>query len=385
MWTKAHRARQAAFERRRYPTDLTDAEWEQIKSLLPKPAKQGRKPGVDLREVLNAIRYLARSGCGWRMLPHDFPSWQTVYWWFRRFASGLLFRTIQDIALMLEREQAGREASPSAGVLDSQTREWRQQPRAGAATTAAKRLRRQGRKPGVDLREVLNAIRYLARSGCGWRMLPHDFPSWQTVYWWFRRFARGLLFRTIHDIALMLDREQAGREASPSAGVLDSQTVKAPAASGGGGYDAAKRLKGRKRHIAVDTDGRLLMVNLTTADVQDAAGAEAIIVAVRKRSGLPGSTMIPAARSTLFADGAYDRGKLMSKAAYRDFVVEVVRKLAGQQGFQPLPRRWVVERTFGWMMRWRRLVRDHEQRCDVSEAMIHVSMGSLLLRRTAHP
>ena len=157
---------------------------------------------------------------------------------------------------------------------------------------------------------------------------------------------------------------------------MDSQTVKAPAASGGGGYDAAKRIKGRKRRIAVDTDGRLLMVNLTTADVQDAAGAEAIIVAVRKRWPW---------LKHLFADGAYDRGKLMSKAAYRDFVVEIVRKPVGQQGFQPLPRRWVVERTFGWMMRWRRLVRHHERRCDVAEAMIHVSMASLLLRRIAHP
>ena len=274
MWTKEHRARQAAFERgRRYPTDLTDEEWARTSPLLPKPSRRGRPPGVDLREVMNAIRYLARTGCGWRMLPKDFPPWQTVYWWFRRFV-------------------------------------------------------------------------------------------------------RRLLFRTIHDLALMLDRERGGREASPTAGVLDSQTVKAPAAPGGGGYDAAKRVKGRKRHVAVDTDGRLLMVNLTPADVQDARGAERIIAAVRRRW--------PWLRH-LFADGAYDRGRLMSQAAYRDFAIEVVRKLEGQRGFQPLPRRWVVERTFGWMMRWRRLVRDYEQRCDVSEAMIGVAMGGLLLRRISHP
>ena len=273
MWTKEHRARQARFERRRYPTDVTDEEWAQIRPLLPRPARRGRRPAVDLREILNAIRYLARAGCGWRMLPIHFGPWQTVYWWFRRFV-------------------------------------------------------------------------------------------------------RRLLFRTIHDIALMLDRERVGREASPSGGVLDSQTVKAPAAPGGGGYDAAKKIKGRKRHIAVDTDGRLLMANLTTADVQDAAGAERIVKAIRKRWPW---------LKHLFADGAYDRGKLMNEAAYRDFTIEVVRKLAGQQGFQVLPRRWVVERTFGWMMRWRRLVRDHEQRCDVSEAMIHVAMGALMLRRIPHP
>ena len=274
MWTKEQRARQLAFERgRRYPTDLTDDEWEQVKPLLPKPP-----------------------GCG--------------------------------------------------------------------------------RKPGVDLREVLNAIRYMARSGGGWRMLPVHFGPWQTVYWWFRRLVRRLLFQTVHDVMLMLDREQAGREASPTAGVVDSQTVKAPHAPGGGGYDAAKRTKGRKRHIAVDTDGRLLMVNLTTADVQDGAGAEEIVRAVRKRWPW---------LKHLFADGAYDRGKLASLAAYKDFTLEIVRKLPDQKGFQVLPRRWVVERTFGWMTRWRRLVRDYEKRLDVSDAMIYLGMGALLLRRVAHP
>jgi putative transposase len=274
MWTKQHREHQARFERRRgYPTDLTDEEWERIRPFLPKPAKRGRKPKVDLREVVNAIRYMARAGVGWRMLPRDLPPWQTVYWWFRRFV-------------------------------------------------------------------------------------------------------RRLLFRTLHDVALMLDRERVGHEASPTAGVMDSQTLKAPHAPGGGGYDAAKKMKGRKRHVAVDTDGRLLMVNLTPADVQDAAGAEAIVKAVRQRWPW---------LKHLFADGAYDRGHLMNAAAYRDFVIEIVRKLDGQQGFQPLPRRWVVERTFGWMTRWRRLVRDYEKRIDVSRAMILVAMGGNLLRRNVHP
>ena len=232
----------------------------------------------------------------------------------------------------------------------------------------------RGRKPTVDLREILNAIRYMARSGGGWRMLPTNFGPWQTVYWWFRRLVRLLLFRTIHDIALMIDRERAGREASPSAAVIDSQTVKAPAARERG-YDANKKIVGRKRHIAVDTDGRLLMVNLTTADISDSAGAQAILDAIRGRW--------PWVKH-LFADGAYDRGKLMSKAAFLDFVIEIIRRIDGEPGFKVLPRRWVVERTFGWLMRWRRLVRDYEQRLDVSKAMIHVAMGSLLLRRIAH-
>lgn len=234
---------------------------------------------------------------------------------------------------------------------------------------------RRGRKPSVDMREVLNAIRYMTRCGGGWRMLPKDFPPSQTVYWWFRRFVRLMRFQTIHDIALMMDRERQGREASPSGGVLDSQTVKAPAPGAKRGFDADKETMGRKRHIAVDTDGWLLMVNLTSADISDSAGAQMILDAVCKRWPW---------LKHLFADGAYDRTQLMDKAAFHEFVIEVVRRIDKEPGFKVLPRRWVVERTFGWLTRWRRLVRDYEQRIDVSEAMVHVAMGSLLLRRISH-
>ncbi len=233
---------------------------------------------------------------------------------------------------------------------------------------------RRGRPRKTDLREVVNALRYLVRSGCGWEMLPKDFPPWQTVYWWFRALMRRFLFVTLHNMAVMIDREQAGREASPTAAVIDSQSVKAPAAKNRG-FDANKKIVGRKRHIAVDTDGRLLMVNLTTADISDSAGAQAILDAIRKRW--------PWVKH-LFADDAYDRARLMDKAAFLDFVIEVVRRIEGAQGFHVLPRRWVVERTFGWLVRWRRLVRDYEQRIDVSEAMIHIALGALLIRRIAH-
>src|SRR5215213_8175313 len=173
----------------------------------------------------------------------------------------------------------------------------------------------------------------------------------------------------------MLDRERSSREASPSAAVIDSQSIKAPHASARG-FDAAKKVVGRKRHMAVDTDGRLLMVNLTPADLSDSAGAQAILDAVRKRW--------PWIKH-LFADAAYDRLKLMDKAAYLEFIVEIIRRSDDQKGFEVLPRRWVVERTFGWMTRWRRLVRDYEARIDVSQAMILVAMGGNLLRRTTHP
>src|SRR6201982_2063976 len=140
------------------------------------------------------------------------------------------------------------------------------------------------------------------------------------------------MFQTIHDVALMLDRERQGREASPSGGVIDSQSIKAPA-SKKRGYDAGKKIFGGKRHVAVDTDGRLLMVNLTTADISDSAGAQAILDAIRKRW--------PWVKH-LFADGAYDRTMVLDKAAFLDFVIEIVRRIDGEPGFKVLPRRWVV-------------------------------------------
>lgn len=153
----------------------------------------------------------------------------------------------------------------------------------------------------------------------------------------------------------MLDREQQGREQRPSAAVIDSQSVKAPSAEERG-FDAAKKIVGRKRHIAVDTNGWLLMVKLTPAEISDSAGAQTILAGIRKRW--------PWVKH-LFADCAYDRLKLMDKANYLGFVVEVVRRCDDQKGFKVLPRRWVVERTFGWM--------------------ILVAMGGHLLRRNAHP
>ena len=206
-------------------------------------------------------------------------------------------------------------------------------------------------------------------------MLPIHFGHWRTVHGWFRELARRFLFQTIHDVELMLDRERAGRDASPTAAVMDSQSVKVPGA-GARGYDAGKQIVGCKRHMAVDTDGRLLMVNLTAANVSDSAGAQMIPEAIRKR--WPWT-------KHLFADGTYGRLQLMDKAAFLKFVLDIIRRRDGIKGSEVQPRRWVVVRTFGWMTRWRRLVRDYERRIDVSKAMIFVGMSGNLLRRNAHP
>jgi putative transposase len=182
---------------------------------------------------------------------------------------------------------------------------------------------------------------------------------------------RRMLFRTVHDLALMLDRLCNEREVLPSAGIIDSQSVKAPGARTRG-YDANKKLSGRKRHIAVDTDGHLLPMSLTPADIADSTGAQMVLDGLIKRW--------PWVKQ-LFEDAAYNRRQLMDMAACFYFTVEVVRRLHGQQGLAVQPRRWVVGQTFAWLMRYRRLVRDYEQRIDVSENMIYLAMGSLLLHR----
>jgi transposase len=123
MWTRKTRGRMAKIKQqlKRYPTDLSDDEWRLIEPLMPPASRRGRPRRTSLREVVNALRYLVRTGCGWEMLPHDFPPWQTVYWWFRALMRRFLFRTIHDLAVMVDRERAGREASPTAAVIDSQS------------------------------------------------------------------------------------------------------------------------------------------------------------------------------------------------------------------------------------------------------------------------
>ena len=233
-----------------------------------------------------------------------------------------------------------------------------------------------GRHEKHPRREIVNAIFYLLRTGCAWRMLPHDLPPWQTVYRYFRRWSTNGTVDAIHDRLRDRLRDTDGRDPMVSAGIIDAQSVKGADTVGARtrGYDAGKRINGRKRHIVVDTLGLLLLVSVTTAGLQDRTAAHRVLEQVR---------FVMASVLTVFADGGY-AGKLIDFARRRlRLTVEVVNKPPDQVGFAVLPRRWVVERTFGWLMRCRRLARDYERLPATSEAFIKWSMIGIMTRRIA--
>ncbi|HEX8499437.1 MAG TPA: IS5 family transposase [Pyrinomonadaceae bacterium] len=233
-------------------------------------------------------------------------------------------------------------------------------------------------RPRLDLREVINAVCYVLKGGIQWRMMPTDFPKWQSVYSHFRRWRTGGIWRRVHDALRAQARCKAGRHKHPTAGCLDSQSVKttAEAAPGTRGSDANKRVTGRKRHVLTDTTGLLLVAAVTPANVQDKAGA---LVAFRRLGG--GGKKL----RRVWADGAYrtTRGHLASWVERRGISLTAVERPEGQRGFQVLPRRWVVERTFAWLSQSRRLGKDYERLAETSEALVYIAMTRLMLRRLA--
>lgn len=267
MWTKTTRSRHDR-EHLRYPSDLTDKEWHLLKPLLPRPAETGR--------------------------PRQWP-----------------------------------------------------------------------------MREIINALFYVLRGGTPWRMLPEHFPPHQTAYRWFVRFRDSGLWESLNHHLLMLDREEAGREASPSAAIIDSQSVKTTEAGGPRGFDAGKKIKGRKRHVMVDTDGRALVMAIHAADVQDRDGAVPLLKVSRRHFPFV---------ERLFADTAY-AGERVANATR--IAVEIVRRLPDQVGFAVLPRRWVVERFLAWISRNRRLAKDFEGTLASATAFLYAAAVMLLLRRIA--
>ena len=248
-----------------------------------------------------------------------------------------------------------------------------------------------GRPRSVDLRRILNGVFYLLRTGCAWRYVPREYGPWSTVFHYFRTWRRTGAWERIHRVLRECVRRAVGREPTPSAAILDSQSVKTTEQGGPHGYDGGKKVNGRKRHILVDTLGLLLKVVVHPANLQDREGARLVLRSLPRR--------YPRLRQ-LWADQAYTGPildwikaqlgwsvEVVERAPRRGFVVTAdgeFRRVNLPAVFEPLPRRWVVERTIAWISRNRRMSKDYEFLPATSEAWIYLSMVRLMLKRLAH-
>lgn len=236
-----------------------------------------------------------------------------------------------------------------------------------------KEIQNDNRKRKYSLRNIWNAIFYLNKTGCQWRMIPNDFPRWELVYYYFRKWDAEGLIEEVHDSIHGQIRQSRGKELSPSLGLMDSQTVKSSSMTEEKGYDGNKKLNGRKRHIMTDTLGFVMGLLVHNANIGEREGAKMLFDKVRGK--------YPNLKKVLVDQGytGVDFGQWVANNF--GWIVEVVAKVLGVSGFNVLPKRWIVERTFGWFNFQRRLAKDYELLPACSEAMIRISMIRIMLNK----